>query len=203
VNELDYILGKYAVDTSRKPPYWIRITRNDLAQLFHELDYEVGVELGVERGLYTEVLCRENPQALIYGIDPWDKYPGYRDHVSQNKLDRFFKETMQRLAPYENAMFLRSYSIDAVQEFADGELDFVYIDANHDFLHIAQDLCWWSKKVRPGGIVSGHDYQRKKGRYRCDVKDVVQAFMFAHEINPWFVVNDHGKSPSWFYVKGE
>jgi hypothetical protein len=196
-------MNKYGVTHDQKPPCFIDMKkRNELARLFKELNYKEGVELGVERGLFTQILCMHNPQAHIIGIDPWQKYKGYRDHVSQDKLDGFFDETMKRMSIYENASFIRKFSMDAVNDFADGQLDFVYIDANHEFLHIAQDLVMWSKKVRPGGIVSGHDFTRRKGRYVCHVKDVVQAYMYSHRIRPWFVMTA-SRSPSWFYVKGE
>ena len=200
MNELEYILNKYEIDPAAKLPHWIDATRIDLARLFHELDYRVGVEVGVWCGKYLAVLCEENPQAQIVGVDPWEQYPGYWKHISQDRFGRKYQETQARLAQFNNWELRREYSRDEVQDFLDGSLDFVYIDANHDFLHIAQDLCWWSKKVRPGGIVSGHDFMRKRGRYQCDVKDVVQAFTYAHGIRPWFVINDSGKSPSWFYV---
>lgn len=174
-------------------------TRNNLAGLFSELGFRVGAEIGVERGLYSEVLCRTNPELKLYGIDPLEVYKGYREHVSQEKMDGFYEEVLERMKPFDFEL-IRKYSLDAVDLFKDGELDFVYIDGNHDFINTTNDIYHWSKKVRKGGIVAGHDYTRnKKKDYKCHVKDVVQAWTYAHDINPWFITAGD-KSPSWFWL---
>lgn len=174
-------------------------TRDDLAVLFKELGYRFGAEIGIERGLYSEVLCKANPDLVLNCIDPLKPYKGYREHVSEAKMDGFYEEAKERLMPYE-VNFIREFSMDAVKHFNDGELDFVYIDGNHDFQNTTNDIVEWEKKVRPGGIVAGHDFNRnKKKDYRCHVKDVVQAYTYANDIRPYFVTSD--KSPSWFYVK--
>jgi len=198
--EQNYIIEHYNLDINVRQPVFIPgMTREGLADLFHVLGYEKGAEIGVERGKFGEVLCKSIPFATIYGIDPWRAYKGYREHVTQAKLDRFFDETVERMAPY-NYKIIRGFSMDAVKLFDDGSLDFVYIDGNHDFQNVANDIVEWSKKVRPGGIVSGHDFKRMRGSYICHVKDVVQAYAYAYGIRPWFVATGE-KSPSWFWVK--
>ena len=92
--------------------------------------------------------------------------------------------------------------MDVVKTFDDGTFDFVYLDGNHDFVNIANDIVEWEKKVRVGGVVSGHDYRRHKPhrKYRCHVYEVVHAYTKAHRILTWFIVVGD-RSPSWFWVK--
>lgn len=135
--------------------------RVTLAQMFRERGYKIGVEVGTEQGKYAKVLCEENPGVKLYCVDPWLAYPGYREHVTQEKLDGFYQITKDLLAPYD-AELIRKTSTGAAKDFEDGSLDFVYIDANHEFIHVVEDLAAWVPKVRKGGIVSGHDYIRKK-----------------------------------------
>lgn len=77
--------------------------------------------------------------------------------------------------------------MDVVKGFKEESLDFVFIDANHEFKEVACDISEWSKKVRKGGIVAGHDYGRRPDGKFCQVKDVVIAWTKAMDINPWFV----------------
>jgi SAM-dependent methyltransferase len=49
-------------------------------------------------------------------------------------------------------------SDEAAKLFEDGSLDFVYLDASHDYASVRSDLLSWYRKVRPGGIMAGHDY---------------------------------------------
>ena len=81
-------------------------------------------------------------------------------------------------------------------------LDFVFIDANHRFVDVAQDLTYWSRKVRKGGIVAGHDYTTARRYTAIHVKQVVHGFTEAYDIHPWFVLGAdfHKTSRTFFWV---
>lgn len=184
--------------------------RDDLACLFAELDFEIGVEVGVERGLYSEVLCRENPQATVYGVDPWRSYRNYRDHVSQGKLDGFLESTRRRMKPYPDYKILRELSLDAAKYFNDGQLDFVYIDGNHTLPFVINDMIEWSRKVRVGGIVSGHDYRESRRVVTQNhVVYAVECFVKSYRLRPWFLWGSKAvlagetrdSNRSWMWVK--
>ncbi len=49
-------------------------------------------------------------------------------------------------------------SVDVAASFDDASLDAVFIDGNHDHAAVGADLAAWTPKVRPGGLVAGHDY---------------------------------------------
>lgn len=174
----------------------LKESRNDLAKLFRG----VGAEIGVERGVFSKHICKKNPRTKLYLIDPWVAYTGYRDHVSQEKLDRFYEETCIRMGPY-NSQIIRKYSIQAMGDFQDDSLDFVFIDANHDYNHCLEDIKGWYKKVKKGGIVSGHDYIRRKGQeHLYGVKQAVQDFCQQNNISK-LIIYRGDSSPSWMFVK--
>lgn len=183
--------------------------REDLAQLFTDLGFYFGIEVGTERGLYAEVLMKANPDLELHCVDPYLAYRGYREHTSQSKLDGFYDEARERLRPYE-VVFHRNASVDASENFLDSSADFVFIDGNHSLLHVIQDLCYWTPKVRKGGIVAGHDYiRRKQSDYLMHVPQAVHAFVDAYNIKPLFVLGRKAiiegevrdKPRSWMFVK--
>jgi len=49
-------------------------------------------------------------------------------------------------------------SVKAARCFDDGELDFVFIDADHSYQATKSDITAWWPKLRPGGLLIGHDY---------------------------------------------
>ena len=211
-DSIQYILHKYGLKEAPKyqPTIIPNAGRDDLAGLFAELGFESGAEIGVERGLYSEVLCRENPQAVIHGIDPWRAYRGYREHVTQSKLDGFLTDTMRRMQKYDNYRIVRAFSMDALKLFKDEQLDFVYIDGNHTLPHVINDMIEWSKKVRIGGIVSGHDYRRSvRILTRNHVPYAVHCFVESYRLHPWFLWGKKAKIPgetrddnrSWCWVR--
>jgi predicted O-methyltransferase YrrM len=182
------------------------VGRNDLAEFFAERGAKVIVEVGVEAGLYTEVLCRANPEAKVYGVDPWLAYKGYREYVTQSKIDTFYEEAKQRVAPY-NCELIRKRSMEALADFPDGSIDAVFIDGNHQYEFVAQDIGFWARKVRSSGIVSGHDYIRRRKPTATHVIEAVQGYTKAYDIKPWFLLGRQEKrteevrdaSRSWMF----
>ncbi|RJR26972.1 class I SAM-dependent methyltransferase [candidate division WWE3 bacterium] len=171
-------------------------TRNDLAQEFSG----IGAEIGVEQGVFSEIICLNNNVKKLYSIDAWKSYRGYRDHVRQQKLDSFYELSKMRLAKY-NCEIVRKFSKEAASDFIDGALDFVYIDANHEYAHVQDDIMLWVKKVRVGGIVSGHDYVRRKGQDSFyGVVRAVNEYVIENKIEE-LVIYRGDTSPSWKFIK--
>src|SRR6185436_3583866 len=74
----------------RKMPVEIPNTgRGDLALFFAHAGFKELVEVGVKEGHYSDIIARRIPQAHLSCVDPWKAYDGYREHVSQSKLDAF------------------------------------------------------------------------------------------------------------------
>ena len=191
---LNFILKRYAINLEKARRLPIDIpgyaTRLELARMFHDLGLKVGVEIGVESGAYSEILCRENPGVKHFAIDPWKVYRGYRDHVDQKKIDGFYEIAKKRLEPY-GAVLVRKFSLDAVKDFANGSLDYVYVDGNHNFQNCTNDIVEWSKKLRYGGILAGHDFVVHRRPTQMHVVEVVLGYTSGYSITPWFVIGGH------------
>ena len=56
-------------------------------------------------------------------------------------------------------------------EFKNRFLDCVFLDGAHDYLSVSRDICHWLPKVRPGGLICGHDYERRSED--CDPERLV------------------------------
>jgi len=207
---LDLIAVNFNIDLNQPSPIAIpNVNRKDLAKLFRRLNFRAGAEIGVESGVYSRDLCKCNPRAKIYLVDSWKAYRGYRDHVNQAKMDVFYGEVQKRLGEFDNYEIVRKFSMDAVKDFKDESLDFVYIDGNHRFEFVVQDIGFWSRKVKRGGIVSGHDYIRRAEPTGTHVVQAVQGYTYCYGIKPWFLLGSQAKVPgeirddsrSWFWVK--
>jgi hypothetical protein len=169
---------------------------SELPALFAEWGFTRGAEIGVEEGRYSQRLCERVPGLHLLSVDAWQAYQGYRDHVSQAKLDGFYATAMARLASF-SATVVRAFSADAALRVPDGSLDFVYLDGNHTLPQVIADLAAWEPKVRAGGVVAGHDYGRRSVGH---VQEAVEAWTRAYAVAPWFVLTGD-KSPSWMWVK--
>lgn len=196
-----FLLDKYQVAGGWKSPIGLRLSRHGgLTKLWAELQYRVGAEIGVDRGRFSEEICQANPGVRLLCVDPWATYPGYIDFTEQNHLDRNYAATLRRLKPY-NCEIVRKFSLEAARCLLAESLDFVYIDANHFLRPVIDDIDEWSRKVRPGGMVAGHDYARSKYPDNpFHVIEAVQAYTAAYHIQPWFVLQGD-RSASWLWVK--
>lgn len=215
MDTLEYIIEKFNLSIGEKARMPVEIRnfgRDQMAGLFNELGLRVGVEVGVRGGDYSLTLCQAIPAIKLWGIDPYIRIKGYRDITKQATFDEYEAEARKKLTLYVargQYHFVKELSLEALVHFKDESLDFVYIDGNHDFQNVTNDIAEWSKKVRPGGIISGDDYFKHKGPARIHVYQVVNAYTDAWHIRPWFVagtkavvpgeVRDHGRS--WFWVK--
>lgn len=170
-------------------------SREELALLFKG----EGAEIGVERGYFSEVICKQSPGVKLHCIDAWESYAEYRDHERQNKLNMFYRRAKWRLRNF-NCHFIKKFSSEAVKEFKDGQLDFVYIDANHSYKYTTEDINLWSKKVKKGGIVAGHDFiDRPERGETYKVKEAVLDYVKEHNIET-LTIYTNANSPSWMFI---
>lgn len=204
MNNLDLIIDAWHIETTGfTSPIWLPgKTRVDLAKLFRFLGYTKGAEIGVLDGDYSSILARENRQATIYSIDAWKVYRGYGDHTDHASLKAHQRKAEQCLSSFQNVVLSYKTSMEAVNDFDDGQLDFVYIDANHELPYITQDIYYWSRKIKGGGIIAGHDYLNEpRPDGRCHVREACGAYTKAFGIAPWFVIGSSKYALSWFWVK--
>ena len=140
-----------------------------------------GVEVGVFHGSTAANLLALMPDLQLYGVDPWATYESDAeqsrpDHVQQISDTqtlhwglpialRTLGVNLRRWHP------IRLSSVKAAGCFEDGELDFVFIDGEHSYEAAKADIETWWPKVRSGGILMGHDYDRQRFPGVCRAVD--------------------------------
>ncbi len=151
------------------------------------------VEIGSYSGESSQVFVEE--VKFLYCIDPWRNGYDSEDEASEiqpmAEIEQIFDT---RMKPYENYMKLKDTSVMASTTFDDESLDFVYIDGNHNIEAISNDIISWLPKIKPNGVIGGHDYNinpiNKRAGY---VKSVTNAFF---NKPPLALFPDH----SWIYL---
>lgn len=202
----DYLVRRFQISPQRlRGPMPIELRnfhRNDLAQLFAELGFKRGAEIGVAEGNYSEVLLKANPECELLLVDPWHMYSENPQSKSNEKHQFALRETERKVGKYKNVEMMAKTSMDAVRYVDNESLNFCYIDGNHLFDYVMQDLIEWSKRVRSGGIVSGDDYYAldQKRWVGGGVVEAVQAYTNAHRISIWYLFEGH-KSVDFMWVK--
>jgi hypothetical protein len=131
----------------------------------------VGVEVGLWKADFALLMLKENKRLHWFGVDPYTEYG--RKYRKQKQWDGIYDKVVNKMKPYKKRfMLIRALSSEAVRFIPDG-VDFVFIDGNHDPDMVYNDLLLYEKKVRPGGIMAGHDYMQRVAE---PVNDYVKKF---------------------------
>jgi predicted O-methyltransferase YrrM len=199
MDTLQFIVDRYKLDLTLPNPIKIGQSRwHDLGHLLNDLGFKKGVELGVYRGKFTQTLAKRAPNMEIIGVDAWTAYKGYDDYEKEHLENEAYDEAKVRAARWPNVRLIKGWSADVVKQFEDESLDYIFIDANHHYADVVADINMWSRKVRKGGIVMGHDYFDNR-RLEFGVIPAVNGWVESHFIKHLFTWADN--CPSWMYVK--
>ena len=137
------------------------ISREHLVQIFQNNKLlGKAVEVGSFEGIYANEILK-TWSGKLYLIDVWRKLDAkdYQDDSNRDDYKLTINKCLDNIKGYEDRCFMiRSDSINAAELFENESLDFIYIDANHKYEFVKQDLETWFPKLRRGGIFAGHDY---------------------------------------------
>jgi len=130
-----------------------------------------GLEIGCAEGTTSEFLLKSLPDLDLWGVDPYEDYTDWNgNHL--DKLNEKFINTLNLLKPFESRFkLIRKYSDNAVGDFEDESLDFIFVDGLHTYDQVKKDLENFYPKLKKGGLFSGHDFHNIK-----EVKDAVKEF---------------------------
>ena len=115
----------------------------------------VGVEIGTRKGYSAETILQCENVSKVYLVDP---YKSFLKDKSQHAFDRYLKRAARRLSKFgDRATFVRQTSMDAIP-IVNEQLDFVYIDGNHEYSFVKNDVNEWANKLKSGSLCFGHDW---------------------------------------------
>jgi len=133
-----------------------------IEQLLKTKNPLLGAEIGVKEGRFIAHMLQNYPNLKMYAVDPWESQPEGNETYKEWNFNNIYKEYQQKVKPYaDRCTELKMYSEKAADLVEDNSLDFVFIDAQHDYDSVKRDISLWQPKVKTGGILSGHDYNPK------------------------------------------
>jgi hypothetical protein len=155
-----------------------------LIDILKNREHHIGCEIGVHTGETTVALLENLPLIKEYhAVDPWESYEKYDGdkyrkpgHKKLKTWTAVMKHFIKETSLFSDKVYIHKMSsVDAVKKFENEYFDWVFIDANHEYPYIKENIELWKKKVKNGGIISGHDYGNKKWP---DIKKAVDEFFY-------------------------
>lgn len=140
------------------------------------------VEVGSWMGRSTCYMGQEiknSPKNIkFYAVDTWagSEEPQHKETIQklQNEnltLFDIFKFHLKGCEVDNYVIPFQTTSLGAAEQFEDNSLDFVHIDASHDYENVLADIKAWYPKVKPGGFITGDDYVSNWGGVIQAVKE--------------------------------
>lgn len=126
----------------------------------------IGAEIGVYRGGFSRTLGTLLDPKKLFLIDPWWTRYGdaYTYRPSRKTKDAYQKtcDRMQWWIERGTVEILVQRSQDALAAMDDALLDWAYVDASHEYAETAEELNLLKRKVKPGGLIAGHDFNTRQ-----------------------------------------
>jgi beta-1,4-mannosyl-glycoprotein beta-1,4-N-acetylglucosaminyltransferase len=129
-----------------------------IEKLLKNLNNGIFAEIGTDNGNFSDFILSINNTSKLYCIDPYVSYDEYKDCTNESSNTDKYNSTKSKLfEKYNNRVeFIREFSVEASKNFNEN-LDFIYIDGNHSYSYVLQDLENWYPKLKSGGIIVGDD----------------------------------------------
>jgi hypothetical protein len=137
------------------------ISREDLLQFLPKGGE--GLEIGVAEGEFSGTLLETIQPQKLHLVDPWEHqhredYDRDSNNVGAAEQETRYRSVAARFESDPRVIIHRRYSQDAAAEFSDGQFDWIYIDGLHSYDGVRSDLELYKAKLKPNGILMGHDY---------------------------------------------
>jgi len=118
----------------------------------------VGVEIGVLYGNHALNMLRNLNIKKLYLIDAYEEYSDYVLPMRKgNKVSDIERIAKHKLSDYnDRIVWIKDYSTNAIDSIKD-DLDFVYIDGNHEYEYVLDDIKLYYPHIKSGGFIGGHD----------------------------------------------
>jgi len=148
----------------------------------------VGVEIGVAGGEHALSILENLNIQKLYLIDPYDLYDTYTEGkniygITQETLEKTEKSARKKLKNYEKQIvWIKKLSSQAISDIKE-DLDFAYIDGNHAYSFVLEDLNNYYKLLSPNGVIGGHDYYNGFAKDHSGVVKAVQEFAVKNNLN--------------------
>ena len=151
----------------------------------------VAAEVGVWKGHNTEHIIKVLPIRKIYAVDPWIPFSSSGHDIKTMTIAE--KDARKRLSKYGSRVEIIKATADDAVKLLPENMDFIYIDGNHDYEHVKKDIENYYRKLGVGGILAGDDIQNR--RIPNGVAKALAEFTVKNKLD-FFI-----EAPDWWLIK--
>jgi len=164
----------------------------------HGTFVEVGVWLGKSLSYLGVEIINSGKNIDLWCVDTWK---GSKEHNTLEKVGsheafnalqkgEMFELFLTKISPIKHIIKpVKSTSIEAAKTFLDDSIDFLFLDASHEYLDVIDDLISWYPKIKNGGVLAGHDYDWEQVKSAVDVFCKIKEVTVMPKSNTSWIIN--------------
>jgi predicted O-methyltransferase YrrM len=121
---------------------------------------EVGVWKGMSAAFMAVEIINSEKDIKFDCIDTWEIVEESKTGIPDDWYENLYETFLKNITPVKHIINpIKKISWEAAEDYKDKSLDFVFIDAAHDYDSVKKDINAWFPKIKDGGIIAGHDYE--------------------------------------------
>ena len=146
---------------------------------------EIGSWMGRSTSCLGQIIKQSKKNIRVFAVDTFEGSEEHTDDIRNisTSLFELFQKNISLCEVSDIVTPIQGASLDVVSKFEDESIDFIFIDASHDYENVLADITAWYPKLKPGGLIAGDDYSLCWG-------GVIQA------------VNEYFKDNTVFFLNG-
>ncbi len=186
---------------------WPKCYYGVFSSIINENNYKKVLEVGCAFGFHTKQVISNTEIESYTMVDPYVPYANdvFSDSVQNvyndgtmnlSNFDQFLHLVMEELSEYkEKITHIRKPSIEAAKEVENESLDAIFVDGDHSYSAVKEDLSVWWPKLRVGGTLCGDDY------WMSDVARAVHEFASENGLDVKFKTRDDNDYKIFYFTK--
>jgi len=173
-----------------------------LRDIIKKRNINIFVEIGLWQGSIIEYMNKALSIKEYWGVDSWKFFPSndnktlvtFYNTITKKQWEELSFIAYQKMIKFAAVKIIRLESVMAAKLFPDNYFDMVFIDANHDYEHVCNDITVWFPKIKKGGLISGDDLDRSqvKKAIRTKTKEISNLCNFRSYQRIW-IMDKKGK----------
>jgi hypothetical protein len=177
-----------------------------LSKVINDNDFKKVAEVGIGYGTHAKYVLKTTNVEKLYLVDPMKYYPndGFAadvmnqiPEIPENNFNELHNLIQEYLSEYKDRFeWFRQESLSITNEQIPNEsLDCVFVDADHSYQAVKNDLDFWWNKVRQGGQILGDDY------WMDGVAKAVQEFADKNNLQLDFLYKENSSYKIYRFIK--
>jgi len=131
----------------------------------------IAVEIGVWKADFSKMMLESNENiSCWWGVDPYMPYG--RKHRKEDAWDAIYERVVKKMETFGDRFVLVRRTSQSALSVLPRDVDFVFIDGNHDYEWVLHDLSY-EQIIKSGGILAGHDFTTPKDGIRRAVNKYI------------------------------